>query len=191
MSRITGTILTFSIGLLSFILSSSTLDALYAEELKVLESQLNKNSITGVLQNPYNHTVGSIFVRAEFYDKEDGHLVGLRDFYDVSKDPIDPNEKTTFKIYEHAGETTEFPKTDFIVKAEWTDYTNMREMSGDEMINDIEGIGKALESLPSAVDITVMKNKNGTEEVVNKTLTYENGTKVFVNQTGRYNANEP
>ena len=67
----------------------------------------------------------------------------------------------------------------------------MREMSGDEMINDIEGIGKALESLPSAVDITVMKNKNGTEEVVNKTLTYENGTKVFVNQTGRYNANEP
>jgi hypothetical protein len=176
---------------LSFILSFSTLDALYAEELKVLESQLNKNSITGVLQNPYNHTVGSIFVRAEFYDKEDGHLVGLRDFYDVSKDPIDPNEKTTFKIYEHAGETTEFPKTDFIVKAEGTDYTNMREMSGDEMINDIEGIGKALESLPSAVDITVIKNKNGTEQVVNKTLTYENGTKVVVNKTGRYNANEP
>ncbi len=190
MDRINGIILTFSIGLLSFILSFSTLDALYAEELKVLESQLNKNSITGVLQNPYNHTVGSIFVRAEFYDKEDGHLVGLRDFYDVSKDPIDPNEKTTFKIYEHAGETQEFPKTDFIVKAEGSDYTRMREVSAEEQIKGIEDLGKALESLPN-VDITVIKNKNGTEQVVNKTLTYENGTKVFVNQTDRYNASEP
>lgn len=181
MDRINGIILAVSIGLLSFILSFSILGALYAEELKVLESQLNKNSITGILQNPYNHTVGSIFVRAEFYDKEDGHLVGLRDFYDVSKDPIDPNEKTTFKIYEHAGETQEFPKTDFIVKAEGSDYTNMREVSGDEMIKGIEDIGKALESLPSAVDITVTVDENGTEKIANKTLTYENGTKVVVN----------
>lgn len=66
----------------TFGLSLSTLliDRLHAEELKVLESQLNKNSITGVLQNPYNYTIGGIEVRAEFYDKEDGHLVGLRIF---------------------------------------------------------------------------------------------------------------
>lgn len=38
----------------------------YGEELDVLESQLNKNSITGVLQNPYNFTVDAIQVRAEF-----------------------------------------------------------------------------------------------------------------------------
>ena len=50
----------------------------FGEELKILESQLNKNSITGVLQNPYNFTVGGMTVRAEFYDKEDGHLVGLK-----------------------------------------------------------------------------------------------------------------
>ena len=42
--------------------------SVHAEQLKVLESQLNKNSITGVLQNPYNYTVGAIFVRAEFYE---------------------------------------------------------------------------------------------------------------------------
>jgi len=72
------------------LLMALTYHYIHAEELKVLESQLNKNSITGILQNPYNHTVGSIFVRAEFYDKEDGHLVGLRDFYDVSKDQLEP-----------------------------------------------------------------------------------------------------
>jgi hypothetical protein len=157
----------------------------FAEEMKVLESQLNKNSITGVLQNPYNHTVGSIFVRAEFYDK-DGHLVGLRDFYDVSKDPLKPNEKSSFKIYEHAGETQEFPKTDFIVKAEGSDYTNMKEVSSEEMISGIEGIGKALKSLPSNVDINVVEHKNGTQETVSKTITYENGTKEIVNKTGSY-----
>ena len=81
------------------------LNIAYAEDLRILESQLNENSITGVLQNPYNHTIGSIMVRAEFYDKEDGHLVGLRDFYDVQKDKLQPNEKSSFKIYEHAGET--------------------------------------------------------------------------------------
>jgi hypothetical protein len=168
------------------LLMALTYHYIHAEELKVLESQLNKNSITGILQNPYNHTVGSIFVRAEFYDKEDGHLVGLRDFYDVSKDQLDPNEKTTFKIYEHAGETQEFPKTGFIVKAEGSDYTRMIEVSGDEMIKGIEDIGKALESLPSAVDINVIEHKNGTNEIAGKTITYENGTKVIVNKTGTF-----
>lgn len=130
--------------------------------------------------------MGGIMVRAEFYDKEDGHLVGLWDFYDVSKDVLKPDEKSSFKIYEHAGETTEFPKTDFIVKAEGTDYTNMREMSGGEMIKDIEDIGKALNSLPSEVVITVTEDENGTKEIANKTLIYENGTKEIVNKTGTY-----
>ena len=107
---------------------------LYAVELKILESQLNKNSITGVLQNPYNYTVRGIMVRAEFYDKEDGHLIGLRDFYEVSKDQLKPNEKSSFKIFELAGETQEFPKTDFVVKAECEDYTGMREISAEQQI---------------------------------------------------------
>jgi hypothetical protein len=151
--------------------------SVHAEQLKVLESQLNKNSITGVLQNPYNYTVGSIFVRAEFYDKEDGHLVGLRDFYEVSKDQLEPNEKSSFKIYEHAGETQEFPKTDFIVKAEGSDYTRMKEVSGEEMTKGIEDLGKALKSLPSQVDIYVTEHKNGTKEIVNKTVIYGNDSK--------------
>jgi hypothetical protein len=46
----------------------------YGDELKVLESQLNKDSIIGVLQNPYNYTVDAIQVRAEFYDKEEKSL---------------------------------------------------------------------------------------------------------------------
>ena len=155
------------------------------EELKVLESQLNKNSITGVIQNPHNHTVGSIFVRAEFYDKEDGHLVGLRDFYDVKKDPLKPNEKSSFKIYEHAGETQEFPKTDFIVKAEGSDYTNMKETSIEELIGDINNLSSALQSIPN-VDTEVVVDENGTSHIANKTLTYENGTKAIVNKTGTY-----
>ena len=171
-------ILVFFLGVVSFILSVS-IDRLYAEDLRVLESQLNKNSITGVLQNPYNHTVGSIFVRAEFYDKEDGHLVGLRDFYEVSKDVLKPNEKSSFKIYEHAGETTEFPKTDFIVKAEGSDYTNMKETSFEELIGDIKNLSSTLESIPN-VDIEVVIDENGTSHIANKTLTYQNGTKAIV-----------
>jgi glycosylphosphatidylinositol transamidase (GPIT) subunit GPI8 len=160
-------------------------DNVYAEELKVLESQLNNNSITGVLQNPHNHTVGSIFVRAEFYDKEDGHLVGLRDFYDVAKDPLKPNEKSSFKIYEHAGETQEFPKTNFIVKAEGSDYTNMKETSIEELIGDINNLSSALESIPN-VDVEVTVDENGTQEIAEKTITYENGTKKIINKTGTY-----
>ena len=127
----------------------------YAEQLKVLESQLNKNSITGVIQNPYNYTIGGIMMRAEFYDKEDGHLVGLRDFYEVSKDELKPNEKSSFKIYEHAGETKEFPKTDFIVKAEGIDYTNMVDTSFEELIGNINDLGRALESLPDEVNVDI------------------------------------
>lgn len=158
----------------------------HAEELNVLESQLNKNSITGVIQNPYNYTIGAIQMRAEFYDKEDRHLVGLRDFYEVSKDELKPNEKSSFKIYEHAGETTEFPKTDFVVKAEGIDFTNAKTVSGEEQIKGIEDLGKALKSLPTDVVTNVIDHENGTQETVSKTITYENGTKEIVNKTGHY-----
>jgi hypothetical protein len=158
----------------------------YAEELKVLESQLNKNSITGVIQSPDKYTRGSIQMRAEFYDKEDRHLVELRDFYEVSRDELKPNEKSSFKIYEHAGNTTEFPKTDFVVKAEGIDYTNMKTVSGGEQIKGIEDLGKALRSLPNEVVIDVIDHKNGTQETVGKTITYENGTKEIINKTGTY-----
>lgn len=158
----------------------------FGEELKVLESQLNNNSITGVIQNPYNYTIGGIQVRAEFYDKEDGHMVGLRDFSDVSKHELKPNEKSSFKINEHAGETTEFPKTDFIVKAEGIDYTNMVEISQEELISDIEEIGEALKALPNEVIIDVKENENATKEIGGKTIIYENGTKEIVNKTGSY-----
>ena len=89
---------------ISVVLLGLTYQNVHAVNLKVLESQLNKNSITGVIQNPFNYTVGGIQMRAEFYDKEDGHLVGLRDFYEVSKDTLKPNEISSFKIYEHARE---------------------------------------------------------------------------------------
>ena len=82
----------------------------FGEDLRVLESQLNNNSITGIIQNPYDFTVGGITVRAEFYDKEDGHLVGLRDFGSVKEDELEPNEKTSYKIYEEAGEQESFQK---------------------------------------------------------------------------------
>jgi hypothetical protein len=137
------------------LLTALTYHNVRAEELKVLESQLNENSITGVLQNPYNYTVSGIMVRAEFYDKEDGHLVGLRDFYEVSKDQLKPNEKSSFKIYEHAGETKEFPKTNFIVKAEGSDNTGMVDYSFEEMIGKIENLGRALKSLPDQVNVNI------------------------------------
>lgn len=62
----------------------------------------------------------------------------------------------------------------------------MKEVSSEEMISGIEGIGKALKSLPSNVDINVVEHKNGTQETVSKTITYENGTKEIVNKTGSY-----
>ena len=167
------------------VLSMASTHQAYSEDLKVLESQLNKNSITGVIQNPYNYTVGSIFVRAEFYDKGDGRLVGLRDFYEVSKNTLEPNEKSSFKIYEHAGETQEFPKTDFIVKAEGSDYTNAEEVSIEELIGDINNLSSALKSIPN-VDVEVKVHENGTQEIAGKTITYENGTKEIVNKTGTF-----
>ena len=125
-------------------------------------------------------------MRAEFYDKEDGHLVGLRDFYQVSKDELKPNEKSSYKIYEHAGEIQEFPKTDFIVKAEGIDYTGAEVVSQEELISDIEEIGNALKALPNEVITDVIEHENGTKEIAGKTIIYDNGTKEIVNKTGTY-----
>jgi hypothetical protein len=146
----------------------------YGDELKVLESQLNKNSITGVVQNPYNYTVGGMTLRAEFYNK-DGSLVGLRDFGYVTKDELKPNEKSTYKIYEHAGETKEFPKTGFIVKADGIDFTNAKEISNDQLIGDLNNLSKTLKGIPN---------------VVSNVIVYENGTRVVTNVTELHNSTE-
>ena len=157
----------------------------YGEELDVLESQLNKNSITGVLQNPYNYTVDAIQVRAEFYDKEDGHLVGLRDFGWVSKDELKPGEESTYRVWEHAGETEEFPKTDFMVKADGlkvddTDYN----VGKVPTIEDLENYTRSLKALEIAA--LEAAQQNATNGIANYTVTYENGTKEFVNKSGTY-----
>jgi len=150
-------------------ISLSLLYTAYGEELKILESQLNKNSITGVLQNPYNHTVGAMTVRAEFYDK-DGHLVGLRDFGYVTREELKPNEKSSFKIYEHAGETEEFPKTNYTVMADGIDFTNAKDVSGEEQIKSIEDLTKSLKNIPN-VDVLVTVDKNNNTKIVNVTGT--------------------
>lgn len=93
--------------------------------------------------------------------------MGLRDFYDVSKFELEPNEETTFKIYEHAGETEEFPKTDFVVKAEGADYTNVVEVPFDEHIEGIKNISEALKSIPTEIVTTITEYENGTKEVTN------------------------
>ena len=169
------------------LLMGLTYHNVYAVELKVLESQLNNNSITGVIQNPYNYKVGNIQMRAEFHDK-DGNQVGLRDNYEVLKAELKPNEKSSFKIHEYADIDKEFPKTDFTVKAEGDDFTGLKTkvVSQEELISDIEEIGKALTSLPSEVVTNVIEYENGTQETVGKTIIYENGTKEIVNKTGTY-----
>jgi hypothetical protein len=145
----------------SLIFSILGIAQVYAVELTVLESQLNKNSITGILQNPYDYEVSGIEVRAEFYGK-DGNLVGLRNFYDIDKTELAPNEKSSFKIFEHAGETGEFPKTDFIVKAEGYDNTNMEEVSIDELIEDIDNLTRSLNAIPREITTTITQNVTGT-----------------------------
>jgi hypothetical protein len=155
----------------------------HAVDLKVLESHLNKNSITGVIQNPYNFTVGGITVRAEFYDKEDGHLVGLRNFGHVSEEKLKPDEKSSYKIYEEAGETGQFPKTDFTVIAEGSDYTNAKPIDIEEYADSVT---RALKSIPTEIVTTITTYDNGTKEIGNKTVTYDNGTKEIINKTGTY-----
>lgn len=160
--------------ILSVLFSISLINPVFGEELRVLESQLNDNSITGVVQNPYNYTVGGMTVRAEFYDKEDGHLVGLRNFGVITEEELKPLEKSSLKIYEEAGETGEFPKTDFIVKVEGDDYTNVEEVSLEEHIEGINNITKALKAIPTEIVTTITTYENGTRAVTNVTEKYGN-----------------
>lgn len=173
------------LALLISVLLIGFMSQVYCEELKVLESQLNKNSITGVLQNPYNYTVDAIQVRAEFYDKEDGHLVGLRDFGEVSKDELKPGETSTYKVWEYAGETEEFPKSDYIVKADGLKVDDTDLIIGKvPTIADLENYTRSLNALEkSALKVA---QQNGTNGIANYTVTYENGTKELVNRTGTY-----
>jgi hypothetical protein len=113
-------------------------------------------------------------VRAEFYDKEEGHLVGLRNFGVITEEELKPLEKSSFKIYEEAGETREFPKTDFIVKVEGDDYTNVEEVSLEEHIEGINNITKALTAIPTEIVTTITTYENGTRAVTNVTEKYEN-----------------
>ena len=145
----------------------------YAVKLSVVESQLNNNSITGIIQNPHDFTVGGITVRAEFYDKEDGHLVGLRDFGSVKEDELEPNEKTSYKVYEEAGETGEFPKTDFVVKAEGSDWTNAEPIDIEEYAKNVT---RALKSIPTEIVTTITVYENGSRVLSNVTEIPRNNT---------------
>ena len=60
-------------------------------------------------------------------------LIGVRDVGSTSKSELKPGEKSPYKIPD-IGKS--YPNTDFNVTAEGTDYTNMVEVSGDEMIRD-------------------------------------------------------
>ena len=65
------------LGSIVFIFSLASHQNAYALQLKILESKLNKHSITGTLQNQYDYPIGGINVQAEFYDNN-GKLVGVR-----------------------------------------------------------------------------------------------------------------
>lgn len=73
----------------------------------------------------------------------------LRNFGVVTEEELKPLEKSSFKIYEEAGETGEFPKTDFIVKVEGDDHTNVEEVSLEEHIEEINNITKQFETIRS------------------------------------------
>ena len=145
----------------------SLLYSIYGEELelKVLESQLNENSITGVIQNPHNYTVHRIQVRAEFYDKEDGHLVGVRNWEIISKDKLKPNEELVYKLHEHAGDTKEFPSTDFIVKAEGYDNPKEGGMFAG-LIQDAKELTEALKNVTKAAK----ELGNETHQIINNSI---------------------
>ena len=144
----------------------------YGVQLKILESQLNKHSITGTSQNQFDYPVGGINVQAEFHNKE-GELIGVRDVGSTSKSELKPGEKSSYKIPD-IGKS--FPNTDFNVTAEGTDYTNMVEVSGDEMIAQINDLGNALKNLPDEVVITVTTNLTDNTRTVNKSVIYHNET---------------
>jgi hypothetical protein len=154
----------------------------YGVQLRILESQLNKHSITGTLQNPYDYPVAGIIVQAEFYNEE-GELVGVRDVGYTTKDELKPNEKSSYKIPDIG---KPFPKTDYNVTAEGTDNTNMVEVSSDELIGQIEDLGRALKELPDEVGITITTNQTDNTRTVNKSLIYYNDSGLNNTDDTRY-----
>lgn len=122
-----------------------------AEKLKILESKLNKNSITGVIQNQHDYPVDIIDLRAEFYDK-DGSLVGIRDFFELEKYELEPNEKTTFKLFEDVDYMTEFPNDDYVIKAEALDESKYVETTVDEIISDLNRIPREITTTVTIVE---------------------------------------
>jgi hypothetical protein len=169
------------LGFIVFIVSLASHENVYAVQLKILESKLNKHSITGTLQNQYDYPIGGINVQAEFYDNN-GKLVGVRDVGSTSKSELKPNEKSSYKIPDIG---KQFPRTEFNVSAEGTDYTNMVDVSSNELIGQIRDLGRALKELPDEVVITVTTNQTDNSKTVNKSLIYheDNGTNSTVNLT--------
>ena len=124
----------------NFVTDGTEVQKAYAEQLKILQTKLNKHSITGILQNPYDFPIGSIVVQADFY--REGNLIGVRNFGYSIKDELKPCEESPFKIPDTR---KVIPKT---VTAEGSDFTNMVEVSGDEMIAQIERYGRAFRKSP-------------------------------------------
>lgn len=128
----------------------SLLYPVYGEELKILESQLNENSISGIVLNQHNVTIGNIEIRAEFYDRDDNRLVGVRDWGRASIDPLEPNQESSYKISESAGRgDKEFPNTFFIVRAEGDDYNREGGMFGG-LIQNLEQLEQGLKNVTKA-----------------------------------------
>ena len=91
----------------------------------------------------------------------------------VAEEELKPNEKSSYKIYEEAGETGEFPKTDFIVKAEGDDWTNVKDISIEEYASNVT---RALKSIPTEIVTNVIVYENGTRVVSNVTEIHKNNT---------------
>ena len=138
---------------------------MHAKELKILESQLNKNSISGILLNEYDIPISDTKVRAEFYDKEDNRLVGVRDFGSSLIDPLGPNQESSYKISESAGGDKEFPNTCFIVKAEGYDYTKEGGMFAG-LIQDLNKLEEGLKNVTKAA----RELSNDTHDIINNSI---------------------
>lgn len=96
-----------------------------------------------------------------------------------------PGEKSTYKVWEHAGETEEFPKTDFIVKADGLKVDDADYNVGKvPTIEDLENYTRSLKTLENAA--LEAAQQNTTKGIANYTITYENGTKEIVNKSGIY-----
>jgi hypothetical protein len=154
------------------------LSPVFGEELKILETQLNENSISGILVNEYDYPISGIIVRAEFYDKEDGHLVGVRDIGWSSKDPLGPKEESSYKIpeFEDVEGQGPFPNTNFIVKAQGYHDTTAEEVE--------EGEGNRIDDLIEKINKLEQGYKNATKAIEEYK---ENARELNLNLTGKDN----